>query len=990
MSDFEFQVKADPSDADKAISGLEDHLDRLKAKGDGVFRDDNGRLRDAEGRFLATGVAAQGAGNAMEAAAANANHLFEALEAYAGLHVFESLLDGYTEVGNRIRSVATDQANFNGLMQETYDIAQATRTGWDDTAATYQRLQNATKGLGLSQRDVLELQTELAKATKLSGSSAQESAMTMRELAHAFETGSLTMREWKVIQRDAPALVNELKEASGKTGAQLAKMAHDGQLSAQELIKWFAAARDDIDSKFGKLIPTIADDLLMLKNAAEKFFGEAGAGAGIMQALGNATKFLIDHLDTIGKVALGVIEVLAGLFIISKIISLVQALSAAIAANPLGALLLAITIGISLLRQFGDQIETNDVVMSNAGKTAVTVGDYLRALWEMVKQLGDTIYTFLKEAWAALTSAFSKGVDGSGIEFSLRNVLVFIASFIDVGIGLFKAFKEDTLKLLGGIVASLGEMILDAIHKVLEGIEFIINKMVDLVEGLLKKVADLSQTKVGAFFGLGNLGAIMKQMGGSDALTGALGRVDLSSWKNPLDGAWKATKEIAGNFAEIVTSENSAKKLADEFADKWKNMAEAQARARKPADASTISGDRGDADPVGPTDKQLKELEKLQNELRALLESTNPQIKANEELSHGFKILSDAVANGSPVLLQTIAQYGGVTTIMDRFKEKLQDQIDPMGAVLRQIGAHTKALRDDADAQTLAMNIEKEVAAVRQKQGGTISDVQVSQLSKALAIQQEREKLMKAEQADTAAILGPQKTWMIQQEALNELLDKGKISASQYITEIDKQRQAYLTASGEARTFAGGLESAWLQIKSDVGDVGGSIKKTLVDAFASVNNAIVQLVTTGKADWHAMVNSMLADLTQLMLKQMELNAIKAVGAAFGIPIPGNQYGGSFSVPAFATGGSMTVGGAGGTDSKLVAFRATPGERVTVQTPEQQRKGDAQRPGGAFHAHMIVVANQEEAAIQAMSTPRGRQVSIQSIQQNSRAVQRLVR
>jgi hypothetical protein len=39
--------------------------------------------------------------------------------------------------------------------------------------------------------------------------------------------------------------------------------------------------------------------------------------------------------------------------------------------------------------------------------------------------------------------------------------------------------------------------------------------------------------------------------------------------------------------------------------------------------------------------------------------------------------------------------------------------------------------------------------------------------------------------------------------------------------------------------------------------------------------------------------------------------------------------------AFAGGGAFTVGGSGGTDSELVSFWATPGERVTVQTPAQQ-------------------------------------------------------
>lgn len=44
------------------------------------------------------------------------------------------------------------------------------------------------------------------------------------------------------------------------------------------------------------------------------------------------------------------------------------------------------------------------------------------------------------------------------------------------------------------------------------------------------------------------------------------------------------------------------------------------------------------------------------------------------------------------------------------------------------------------------------------------------------------------------------------------------------------------------------------------------------------------------------------------------------------------------LPGFATGGSFTVGGAGGTDSQLVAFRATPGEMVNVRTPAQQGGG----------------------------------------------------
>lgn len=53
---------------------------------------------------------------------------------------------------------------------------------------------------------------------------------------------------------------------------------------------------------------------------------------------------------------------------------------------------------------------------------------------------------------------------------------------------------------------------------------------------------------------------------------------------------------------------------------------------------------------------------------------------------------------------------------------------------------------------------------------------------------------------------------------------------------------------------------------------------------------------------------------------------------------GNYVGnlGKFQLDGFATGGSFLVGGSGGTDSQIVAFRASPDERVTIETPEQQR------------------------------------------------------
>jgi hypothetical protein len=54
-----------------------------------------------------------------------------------------------------------------------------------------------------------------------------------------------------------------------------------------------------------------------------------------------------------------------------------------------------------------------------------------------------------------------------------------------------------------------------------------------------------------------------------------------------------------------------------------------------------------------------------------------------------------------------------------------------------------------------------------------------------------------------------------------------------------------------------------------------------------------------------------------------------------------------SYPAFATGGSFLVGGSGGTDSQLIQFMASPGERVTVEPPATG--GDAKTLGSLLPA-----------------------------------------
>jgi hypothetical protein len=115
--------------------------------------------------------------------------------------------------------------------------------------------------------------------------------------------------------------------------------------SPQTIAEWFTK-KPAATKAFADTLPTISEGFTMIKNSAEKFFGSAAVGTGLMGSLSAAMKFVADHFDAFGKTALAVGEALIGLFVIEKIIVLVKALTVAIAANPIGLLLTAIVVGI--------------------------------------------------------------------------------------------------------------------------------------------------------------------------------------------------------------------------------------------------------------------------------------------------------------------------------------------------------------------------------------------------------------------------------------------------------------------------------------------------------------------------------------------------------------------------------------------------------------------------------------------------------------------
>jgi TP901 family phage tail tape measure protein/lambda family phage tail tape measure protein len=221
-------------------------------------------------------------------------------------------------------------------------------------------------------------------------------------------------------------------------------------------------------------------------------------------------------------------------------------------------------------------------------------------------------------------------------------------------------------------------------------------------------------------------------------------------------------------------------------------------------------------------------------------------------------------------------------------------------------------------------------------------------------------------------VFGQQSEALASIATLNSLFESGQVSVSEYADQLQRMRAQLLQND---QTLAGGAFKGLNQVAEGVTKIGDNIASTITSAFGAASNAIADFAATGKLSFNDLATSILRDMARLasnaIFGALANGLIGAIGSGKtagsgllgGVDFSGtNTLGGLFG---FASGGSFKVGGQGGTDSKVVSFRATPGELVNVRTP-----GQAQGSGGGEPIINIFNAPGTTASVQR----RGRDAS----------------
>lgn len=616
----------------------------------------------------------------------------------------------------------------------------------------------------------------------------------------------------------------------------------------------------------------------------------------------------------------------------------------------------------------------------------VTMGDTLKATWQVLSQtlLANMGFSTdqIKSFWSDTTNSILKWS---------------VAAFLGIGAGAVTLVKwlAATTKNIAALFYNAGVAAKNLFLISIEG----------LVNGVVK--------------GLNAIGGVintLSEKAGMGELVGKFGEVSLGV-QNVKDGMLELTHvDLKGTFEEGL--QNGLRNLKAIGA-----QSEANAKARLKAQADELKLDR-----TPRADRKLREDKTAENRAHAIAQVN---LQLDNELSR-MKLLKDAraVQQRMDQIEQSLAQkkitlndaerlsienkvkaiesYKFVQAELDRIYE---DAIGPLrtyqaaqqaitelqaaGAINAQRASQeqVKANRAYMEATDPLFQMKEQLkeaettsrlygAAVQEAnyyeqirqqylaQGIILGQNSTAAIDAEVAALMRRNAALQQQQFIQSTIGGVVDPMMQDQKLLdnkaNLYAELDRMAANHTLTEQQHQQARYaldakfseMRLQGASNFFGelAGLSASGNSKLAAIGKAAAMAQATM-DGYVAVQKALA----SGPPPWNYLMAA-------------------AVAAKTGVQVAGIA---STNVGNFATGGQFMVDGKSGVDANNINMNVTRGERVTVETPAQQRATDAGQAGANVNVPVTVVNVRDPSEVyESMGTPEGKRVIFNILRDNA--------
>lgn len=161
----------------------------------------------------------------------------------------------------------------------------------------------------------------------------------------------------------------------------------------------------------------------------------------------------------------------------------------------------------------------------------------------------------------------------------------------------------------------------------------------------------------------------------------------------------------------------------------------------------------------------------------------------------------------------------------------------------------------------------------------------------------------------------------------------------------------------------------WKQLTNSSDEFADALERGALRQVEALGDALADFVMTGEIGFRKLADTAIRELTRIAAQQAVLGAIGFFAPG---PLPSYFAKGSagldFKIPSFSAGGSVD------TDSRMLAMRVSPNERVIVQTPGQQMASKESAASAPPRAPQVHITNSFDPRdlLRVINSPEGAQ------------------
>lgn len=221
---------------------------------------------------------------------------------------YVQLSNVYQQLQNRIRLVTTSQAQQAAVNAELLTISNSTFTSLRDTTELYARLAFNLRGLGATQREVLDVTKTLNQAVILSGASSREASNAIIQLSQGLASGTLRGDELRSVLEQLPFVADLIAQGLDVSRGALRRLGSEGEITSEIVFRALQKGAAETEAQFKQLTPTIGQAFTVVQNSILAAVGEFNKATGASGALANAIIKIGENILDFSDIAIPLFE----------------------------------------------------------------------------------------------------------------------------------------------------------------------------------------------------------------------------------------------------------------------------------------------------------------------------------------------------------------------------------------------------------------------------------------------------------------------------------------------------------------------------------------------------------------------------------------------------------------------------------------------------------------------------------------------------------